>query len=675
MNHRSFQGLTPLFLLIAVSILILFFYSYEVFSAPMTLAWDPNTEPDLAGYKVYFGTGSRAYGSPIDVGNVTTYTLVGLNQGHPYFISVTAYDRSNRESEYSNEVSGVAKEPTQTYTVTTNPSGLEIIVDGVTCTAPQAFNWVMGSTHNVSVSSSQEGGFGARYVYSSWNDGGQQSHTITAPSYSTTYAASFNTECRLTTLVSSPGGGVITPSGTNWYNSGQTISISATADNGYTFSNWTGDLLDTTNPTSITMNGSKNVMANFSQNQYTLTMNINPSGSGSVSKSPNKSTYIYGEQVTLTATTNSGYNLGNWSGDAGGTANPVTLTINKDKTVTANFTPASGSLSVTPSEGLSASGNLAGPFSPSSQTYTLLNTGVSEVDWKASKDQNWISLSLSNGSLAPGMSKNVVVSINRFAKRLTAGTYTDFVTFSNVTNGNGNTSILIVLKVDEAVKTNEDGPTDTRSIDGSWIFKISGTDKGGAALWFMNNILYGYGISLENGMFEIEGYYDIDSEGSVKGAYTLYDFQSVDELGRGNFKGKTGKEVTKLKFETKTMNEEILSINMRGSRLSEDPIIPTDRMAKMTGGRKGTIDPLKIEPYQLDNSIYPNVFKVSGPGFIFETGSIDMEGYFFIGQKNKVYGIYQFGGATSEAGVFSGRWNPVSEIFNLHFFPSYLDME
>jgi hypothetical protein len=600
-NHRSFQGLTPLFLLIAVSILILFFYSYEVFSAQMTLAWDPNTEPDLAGYKVYFGTGSRTYGSPIDVGNVTTYTLVGLNQGQPYFISVTAYDRSNRESEYSNEVSGVAKEPTQTYTVTTNPSGLEIIVDGVTYTAPQAFNWVMGSTHTVSVSSPQAGGFGARYVYSSWNDGGQQSHTITTPFYSTTYAASFNTEYRLTTLVSSPGGGVVSPSGTNWYKSGQAVSISATADNGYGFSGWAGNLSGTTNPTTITMNG--------------------------------------------------------------------------NKTATANFTTLPGSLSVTPSEGLIASGSSGGPFSPSSQTYKLLNTGGSEINWNVSKGQSWVSFSKSKGSLSPGASTEVVVSINRSAKGLKTGTHHDIMTLNNLTNGNGNTTFLVVLTVAEPAETDVKTDTDTHSIDGSWIFEISGTDKGGAALWFMNNILYGYGISLENGMFEIEGSYDIDSEGSVKGAYTLYDFQSPDELGRGNFKGKTGKEVTKLKFETKTMNEEILSINMRGSRLSEDPIIPTDRMAKMTGGRKGTIDPLKIEPYQLDNSIYPNVFKVSGPGFIFETGSIDMEGYFFIGQKNKVYGIYQLGGATSEAGVFSGRWNPVSEIFNLHFFPSYLDME
>ena len=46
-----------------------------------TLAWDPNTEPELAGYKVYYGTAAGTYGTPIDVGNVTTYTVPGLTDG------------------------------------------------------------------------------------------------------------------------------------------------------------------------------------------------------------------------------------------------------------------------------------------------------------------------------------------------------------------------------------------------------------------------------------------------------------------------------------------------------------------------------------------------------------------------------------------------------------------
>jgi len=40
----------------------------------VTLAWDPNTESDLAGYKIHYGTTSRSYTSTVDVNRVTTYT-------------------------------------------------------------------------------------------------------------------------------------------------------------------------------------------------------------------------------------------------------------------------------------------------------------------------------------------------------------------------------------------------------------------------------------------------------------------------------------------------------------------------------------------------------------------------------------------------------------------------
>ena len=81
--------------------------------AQIKIAWDPNTEADLSGYKIYYGTTSGNYGAPIDAGSVTTYTLSGLTQGQTHFIAVTAYDTSSNESGYSNEVSGTATEPIQ----------------------------------------------------------------------------------------------------------------------------------------------------------------------------------------------------------------------------------------------------------------------------------------------------------------------------------------------------------------------------------------------------------------------------------------------------------------------------------------------------------------------------------------------------------------------------------
>jgi len=73
------------------------------------LTWDANKEPDIAGYKVYYGTTPGKYRPGIDVGNVTKYTLEGLVKRQTYYIAVKAYTRSGKESAFSQEVSGIAK--------------------------------------------------------------------------------------------------------------------------------------------------------------------------------------------------------------------------------------------------------------------------------------------------------------------------------------------------------------------------------------------------------------------------------------------------------------------------------------------------------------------------------------------------------------------------------------
>jgi len=70
---------------------------------------------------------------------------------------------------------------------------------------------------------------------------------------------------------------------------------------------------------------------------YTLQVTISPPGSGSVSKSPNMASYPQGTEVTLTATPAPGYNFSSWSGDASGSSVSTTVTMNTNKSVTANF--------------------------------------------------------------------------------------------------------------------------------------------------------------------------------------------------------------------------------------------------------------------------------------------------------------------------------------------------
>jgi uncharacterized repeat protein (TIGR02543 family) len=116
------------------------------------------------------------------------------------------------------------------------------------------------------------------------------------------------------------------------------VTVTAVPAGGWQFDGWSGDLSGTTNPTTITMNSNKSITATFSQipvEQYTLT--VNTVGQGSVTLNPPGGVYNDGTVVTLTAVPSSGWQFDNWSGDLSGSANPTTITMNANKTVTANF--------------------------------------------------------------------------------------------------------------------------------------------------------------------------------------------------------------------------------------------------------------------------------------------------------------------------------------------------
>ena len=75
-------------------------------AASLTLAWNPNAEPDIAGYVLYWGTQSGVYTSNSNVGNVTAKQVTGLADGTVYYFAVKAYNMAGLMSGYSSEVSG-----------------------------------------------------------------------------------------------------------------------------------------------------------------------------------------------------------------------------------------------------------------------------------------------------------------------------------------------------------------------------------------------------------------------------------------------------------------------------------------------------------------------------------------------------------------------------------------
>src|SRR3989339_385981 len=128
------------------------------------------------------------------------------------------------------------------------------------------------------------------------------------------------------------------------YAHGAQVQITAVPITGYSFIGWSGDATGSENPLTVIMDGSKNITANYSINTFTLSIT---SINGTVAKSPDQASYNYGSQVQLTATPTVGYSFTNWSGDASGAVNPVTINMDGDKNITANYSINTYTIAIT----------------------------------------------------------------------------------------------------------------------------------------------------------------------------------------------------------------------------------------------------------------------------------------------------------------------------------------
>ncbi len=234
-------------------------------------------------------------------------------------------------------------------------------------------------------------------------------------------------------------------------------------------------------PTPFAFNGTNNLMIDFSFNnsswtsagecRYTTTTatraiyEYTDSGygdpltwTGTTNPSPSTSTQLPNLQLQFTRTqpltpTSATLTSGTWTGDITLQQSGTGITLRADAaggvagdTNTFNVV-APPLLTVTPTNGLIASGTAGGPFSPSSITFTLRNTGGASLNWKSARNAGWLSLSATTGTLAASGSTTVLLSINAIASSLAPGVYTDIVTFTNTTNGGGNTTRPVSLTV------------------------------------------------------------------------------------------------------------------------------------------------------------------------------------------------------------------------------------
>ncbi|MGM0546125.1 MAG: BspA family leucine-rich repeat surface protein [Bacteroidota bacterium] len=123
------------------------------------------------------------------------------------------------------------------------------------------------------------------------------------------------------------------------YEHGTVVELTAEPDEGYEFVEWKGDVQGTDNPEEITVDDPKEVTAVFEKKEYKLTVDIEGEKGGSVAKSPDQEQYEYNSTVELEAQPEEGYEFKDWQGAKISVENPVKITMNEEKKVTAEFEP------------------------------------------------------------------------------------------------------------------------------------------------------------------------------------------------------------------------------------------------------------------------------------------------------------------------------------------------
>ncbi|MBI9042077.1 VCBS repeat-containing protein [Lutibacter sp.] len=142
----------------------------------------------------------------------------------------------------------------------------------------------------------------------------------------------------LKVTVTPTDGGTVTPSDGN-YQTGTSVSVLATPSPEYIFKEWNGGVTGTTNPISVTINSNKNITGVFEKRMYPLSITIEGEGTVTeelLSSKPTKD-YPSGSVVKLTAIPVDGWEFESWSGDYVGTENPITITVDKSKSLTIQF--------------------------------------------------------------------------------------------------------------------------------------------------------------------------------------------------------------------------------------------------------------------------------------------------------------------------------------------------
>ena len=187
----------------------------------------------------------------------------------------------------------------------------------------------------VSVSAQPETG----YEFIGWSDGSSQNPRTISVSQNLNLTALFSKQ-QFSVSVNTEGEGTVATSGATGQGSfeyGSSARFEAVPAAGWVFDSWSGNASGTSNPLNISVDGPLTITATFKRQKFDLSVTVQGEGTVTEQVIVQPGQYDYESVVKLTASPAEGWEFVNWSGDIGSTENPVTVTVNTAKNITANF--------------------------------------------------------------------------------------------------------------------------------------------------------------------------------------------------------------------------------------------------------------------------------------------------------------------------------------------------
>ena len=382
---------------------------------------------------------------------------------------------------------GVEVSTNATYSFTVTEAGAYVanfVLNGYAITAtanPTAGGTVTGaSTYSYGTTATLKATANTGYTFVNWTKGGVV--VSTNPTYSFTvtgagaYVANFSLNSYSITVSANPtAGGTVT--GANTYNHGATATLTATANTGYTFVNWTkGGVEVSTNATySFTVTEAGAYVANFSLNNYAITATCNPTGGGVITGAGN---YNHGETCTLSVATNPGYTFINWTKDGVEVSTSTTygFTVTGAGAYVANFSV--NGYEITATANPTAGGDITGAgvftYGQTCTLTTTVNTGYTFVNWTKEGVEVSTNLSFSftvteAGAYVANFSLNSY-AITATANPTTGGTVTGAGTYNHfetcTLNATANTGYTFVNWTKEGVEVSTN-PSISFTVEGA----------------------------------------------------------------------------------------------------------------------------------------------------------------------------------------------------------------